>query len=756
MEARSKLAASRIRRNLSKQQGEHRGGEPQWARHHVAAEKRVSRVTKTEAQQRLSAIRREARERERTHRQLLNEVNREERRAARESARIEREKTRLARREALKKQRELERFSRRTSHRATRFMTPNMPMASMMRRGAMDLAHGAGIETNLGGIFGRVVESDRAARELAVKGYIEGDQGPAGTRQDPTKLREEARALGEELGMATDAILEGESAFVDLRGNLAGARDIARDMARLSRSQGANYRDIMYMAGKAEAMFAGQAEYANDEKKKREAIVGLMRTTVYEAKKYSIPVAQMAKEFPKIAGIASTFEGDVGRNVVQMMGTAQMAEAGAAKNPATASTYVQNLALAITKKAGKFEKIAGVNVFSDKEKNKLKSFQEIITSTIAATEKSKRVRVRGRGVVEMNQLQQLQEIMPNKRAYLALQKYLDIFTEAGGGKKGVAAVNAVFEDTARGVGSQQIDSDLAMVLGGTEAKAKQFNQQLEKVVAGMEDDLLPAVAELAPKVLEAVKAFGGLVSWMARNPGLTISTAISASIARAGLESVLRASIERAVMGTIGPGGTYGAGGAKMMGKGQPFLAGGPLGIASAALTITATAVTLYAAGTVAIDWGMDLMGKAQSKQEASKASIEANLSTIRRFRREGKDIPQEVLDHTARQRAELASRIKEAEGRSYAVGPIHPATLAANWAGGWENLLALGKGTAGLEGGKTFQQVSQGREDVAKLDELKQQMAQLESTMRGELKVNVTNMPDKPLVPSDSGRDDQ
>jgi hypothetical protein len=551
IEKRAQQAGKKVQQGLSggKRKGVGRGGRDTWSQEHLAAEKHATQATKSESQKRLADIRREMRERNREHRELLKEVEKEERRAARQQARIARERARQERR-AMK---ERESFARRTSHRATRFFWPNAPVMSMARRGAMDIARGAGVETNFGSLMGRVVQTDKMARDLSIQAFREGEEGAAGQRVDPGKLREEARALGEEMSVATEEILRGQKAFVDLLGNLEGARALSPELARLARSQAVDFEDTMRAAGKIDSALASQAEYAGDVAKRNRVTLELMKGIVYQGKIGSITMEKMAKELPKLSGIANLFEGQTGRNIGELTAIAQLAERGPAKNAATASTYTQNFALALTKQASKFKEVAGVEVFG--AGGKMRSLREIMTSTLAATEGTREVKVRGRGRVQMNQLEQLQTIMPNKRAFLAMQEFVTVFQGAGGGKAGVAAVNKEFDKFARRVSESQIDSDLATMLGGTEAKAKRFNQQLEKIVASMADKLIPAFEKLAPQLLKLAEQFGRIVQWAASNPGQAIVSAIVFSIARAGLESAFRGAIERAILGSIPRGG---------------------------------------------------------------------------------------------------------------------------------------------------------------------------------------------------------
>ena len=265
-----------------------------------------------------------------------------ERDHARAAQRMARQQERAMNQAFRRQARTAESMARRTSHRTTRFFWPNAPITSIARRGIGDLLRGVGVETHLGGLSARVAQGQQLAAAVSVQGYRAGAAGEAGRRVGPGTLQKEARAVGSEFAIATEEILAGQKAFVDLEGDLEGARNVTADMARLSKSQAANFTEVMHTAAKANQMFAEMPEYMGDTEKRTAAVNDLMHRLVYQGKVGSITMEHMAKHFAKLSGTAGQFESrDRMQTVLQLTGMAQMAEAGAAKNPAQATTWAQ-------------------------------------------------------------------------------------------------------------------------------------------------------------------------------------------------------------------------------------------------------------------------------------------------------------------------------------------------------------------------------------------------------------------------------
>jgi len=489
---------------------------------------------------------RRIREAEKAERQLTQTKAQEARKRTQQARQETRNAERAARAQARFNARMLDRFATRTTHRASRFFWPNAPVTQTAKRVGMDILRGAGVETNLAGLVGNVRESDTIARSVAIQAYQPGEKGAAGTRVDPETLKRESLGVAKNFGIARTEVLGGLKSFVDMRGNLQGARDLMGDMAKLAKSQSADFTEVMHTAAKIDSALASQKEYANDTEKTYKTIRSIMMGVVYQGKIGSVTIEQMAKQIPKLSGIAAQFGGDAGRNLLLLTTATQLAERGPAKNPATAATYVQSLALDLPKRAGVIEKMTGRSIFD--ASGKMRGLDKIIEEMMWATKDARKGKDRATGrVIEKTQVQQLQEMLPNKRSFLALQEFLNVFQGAGGGKAGIAAIRTEFKHNTGSLTTGQMNEDLAIQMASTASKAERFNARLEEMTERMLSKAIPALEQLEEPAMKVAGALADLFTWAAKNPFDAIFVALAGATVRAAIESTFRASIEAAI-----------------------------------------------------------------------------------------------------------------------------------------------------------------------------------------------------------------
>jgi hypothetical protein len=183
-------------------------------------------------------------------------------------------------------------------------------------------------------------------------------------------------------------------------------------------------------------------------------------------------------------------------------------------------------------------------------------------------------------------------------------------------------------------------------------KVQRFQNRLDDVASEAQARLLPALERLAPVALTAAEGLGKLVTFTAENPGKAIVAAITASIARAGLESAFRASIERAIIG--GAGGIAGAGG---IGGGMAAL--GALGIG--AVGVAAAAASADHLSTQTGGWGGIYAGLESAGQSFDKAGVMGMLTGVGHFSALG-GFRQGVEDYQNDQARDEAIRLRRAQ----------------------------------------------------------------------------------------------
>lgn len=563
--------------------------------------RRASKRIQESASVASKAIRDSAREGKRGHADAA--------RAANSRARSEETAARRTQAAWRRSQREAERFARRTSHRATRFLLPNAPIGSIAARGGREVLRGLGVRTGVQENISNIVDQGRLANQVSTQAFRQGAEGAAGRRVAPRVLEREARDTQREFGIGSLDVLQGARAFVGQRGNLEGFRQIQSDLAKRAVGQGIDFQELSLTAAKIDSALVTQEAFARDDEKRNQAVLELLDNFIQQGKVGSIEGAELAKQIPKLSGIAAGFSGSPVKALQELVTLTQLAERGPGKNAAQSSTFVQNAALDISKRSEAFKKFAGVDVFDSD--GKLRSLLDVFTETIRNTEQTRKFSVRGKGRVELNQVQQLQNILPNKRSFLALQELLNVFKGAGGGAKGEKALRAEFTKFG-GSNRDQLQSDLDAARATTANKITRLNAKIETIAANAADRLIPALEKMEPALLNLVEVIGRTATWMVENPKLAIGAAIGLAIARAGVESMFRAGIERIILGARRA--AISAAGAPLAGPGGggPAVLGGARGGRFGGL---ATGVTL-AAGALGGQFIKDQINKGVSEEE--------------------------------------------------------------------------------------------------------------------------------------------
>lgn len=516
-------------------------------------------------------------------------------------------------------------FARRTSFAASRFLTPRAPIGSLARRAVSDIARGTGVRTDLSGSLANVVDQERIATRISNKAFRPGESGAAGIRQDPKKIQNEAREAAKSVGASTAELLEGLSLFTSQSGDLETARGSMQKLAELARSQGASMQNVFFAAGKVNNALEAQPEFMGQTEKRSKEVFKILNLLTAQTKIGSVEMEKLAAQLPKVSGLAPLFEGQVGGSLGKLTTVLQVAEKGQAQNAATAATQTSAFVKELVKGpvAARFAK-AGIEtvVQTGKDRGKNRDIQAVIKDILVRSSEA----VEGGDVGSRKQF--VTALVKNSRAFLPLLDFLVEFEAAGGGGrggKGEKRIDVLFEKFSKGITEKQLKGDLAAVLDTTEAKAQQFNIQLEEVVDKMSTKLLPALERVGPKFLELAEVMGDLTTFMLENPKATIGLAISASIARAGIESTLRAGIERLILGPNVAGGAAGGVTGSRAGR-----VGAIASKAGGALTIAALAVTTLTVGKLLVDSIFEAKADEQRKKIANdieKFNIENKIA---------------------------------------------------------------------------------------------------------------------------------
>ncbi|MET0793565.1 MAG: hypothetical protein ABW061_18745, partial [Polyangiaceae bacterium] len=319
---------------------------------------------------------------EQMSRDLERQASQRARAAERESAREWSAYTRDAKRafaetqkEAAKNERALSRFADRTSHRATRFFMPNMPIMSTARRAGSEVLKGAGVDFDISSSIGRNVDLSSHVTRLQNQASLNGQS------VSHAELSGSIKGAADKYGFARGDAAEALGAFADKTGDMGLGMQVLSKMAARAAASGGEITDMMDAAGDV-AMNLGPV------KDKAAALTGVMDQMTVQGAKGAIEMKNLARGgMSRIASSAGRYEGDAGGNMVKLGALAQLArQSGGAASPAEAATAVARLTDQFTTSARvKQFRAAGVDVFSKTEHGQFRDPLAIIKDAVVAT-----------------------------------------------------------------------------------------------------------------------------------------------------------------------------------------------------------------------------------------------------------------------------------------------------------------------------------------------------------------------------------
>ncbi len=401
-----------------------------------------------------------------------------------------------------------------------------------------------------------------------------------------------ARAVGVSSGLGQDAVVDSMASVQAVSGRSDLADKLAPYMAQLSNATGADLGDTGAAAGQVLQSVLMQLDGIKDPAKKSamalKQTMQIMDAVGGQAKIGSIEMRDMATEMAQLMSATSDYKGDVVALTTSLSAMSQTATAGGATNAAQSLTALRNFSADLIKNGSKAKGVyakAGIDVFERKVvegpngqkkvvRSSLRDPMEIILDIMSKT---------GGDVGKISG-------MFGKRALKAVQPFQKLYTNAGGGAAGEAAIRGQYKKFRdAGLTPEQRKAAAADRLSDPD---RQFNSAM----AGLQDaagkELLPAFTALIPEIVKLTPAIGQAVRMLVRftealskNPikgvGALILAKLSADILSAGIGSGIKsiltkmfASLAASQAGTTAA--TTAAGGA----GGGALTAGGAAGTA--------------------------------------------------------------------------------------------------------------------------------------------------------------------------------
>ncbi len=366
------------------------------------------------------------------------------------------------------------------------------------------MLRGMGVNTDVESMIQAGV-SNQAKATKVINSAPEFENASVGERRGAAnELLSQAQSVGTATGTSTADTLEALDAFVAKTGDLKTAKDSIQQLATLSKATGTSLADMSNAA----------AEVSNnlgDVPNKGQAVYDVMRAVAGQGKLGAVEIKDLASQMAKVATSAGTFEGDRGQNIAMLGAMAQEAKLrGGAASASQATTAVTNFASQFATKAtfAHWHK-ANLNPFTDDTHKTLQSPKELVMEALKYSKGDQT---------------KLAELFPNKVAAKAVGGFQQIYKEAGGGDKGLAAVDAEFQRLASAAMSEAaVMSQFESQMKTSESQVAVFNNQMETVASQVSSALIPSLLKLAPMVSNLAVSFGNLA---ARQLGADRDTAL--------------------------------------------------------------------------------------------------------------------------------------------------------------------------------------------------------------------------------------
>ncbi len=534
----------------------------------VKAEEELGRARRRQMSEAEKAARREAAARQYVHRLRMRQMRQED-------AALQRQQR--------QQERSASRFARMTSHRATRFFWPNAPLGSLARRAAGDIARGIGVDLSGASALQSSVSNQAAATKLSNAAVIANDPRNA-QRVDPTAIVGEAQNIGAKYNYDPSQVIEGLNQYTKRTGDLASGREMLTELSRIAAATGSEIDQLFGTAGE----LANQlTDIAPDQRSR--SVIQLLKSFAGQGKLGAVELEDLSRYGARIAATAGLYEGDRATNITKLGALAQASRAfGGADTPAMAATSVARLATTFKTKARAqaFENITGKSVFG--EGGKIRDPIELIKEAVAATNGDP---------LKWNKI--FMNVMGERAAGGLASKYREAYSSASGTEEqkqaaGFAGIDKfMVEMESAALSEKQISDNIDKVSKTYEAQVNALNVKFQQIATRFLDKLLPKLEQAAPAIEEFAEKLSDIAIWIVENPKKAIAAGIGLSIARAGIESVLRVGLEKAMGSAL-----IAEGAAKGLSMG--LAAAGPAGVIAAAI---AAAIAAHELGKAGATW---------------------------------------------------------------------------------------------------------------------------------------------------------
>lgn len=407
-------------------------------------------------------------------------------------------------------------------------------MAGSMVGGAVNRTMGmfgrlAGTAAAIGGGFSLVDSLQSGIQQEKAAGVILRGASNRGDFTNQKEVQQLARATAIGTGGTTDDILGGLDMFVRKTGDLGVAKSLLEQMAKLSAATGTNF----------ENMGDATAEVYNQLKDSKQTME-VMRALAAQGRAGAIDIKDIGEYGARLTAGAAMFTGNLAGNIESFGALSQLAKSrGGAASVAEATESVARLPSDLAKHADEF-KAHGVDVYTDKSHTKFRNVEDLIVESVT---KSK------------GDLGVLHDMF-GERSFRAAAGAQAIYTNAGGGAAGEAAVRAELASLHAHMTPEDVDRDAKERLAENDAK---LNIATERYHAALNDKLLPLMPDLIDKFTRLIPSIEKFLDFLISNPwagiGGLVGGAIVADIAKAAIGQAASAAVIALIKKLLGGGG---------------------------------------------------------------------------------------------------------------------------------------------------------------------------------------------------------
>jgi hypothetical protein len=360
-------------------------------------------------------------------------------------------------------------------------------------------ARALGVDTDVAGMAQTGFANQELAQQVINASPSTTGMSVFGREQAAQGVEAQAQQVGNATATGTGDVLEGLRKYTALTGDLETGRAMLMDMAKLAKATGSSLED----------MSSSSAEVANhlgDVPDKAGMTMAVMRAIAGQGKLGAVEIRDMARQMAKMASQAPKFEGDVSKTIAVLGAMAQESKLkGGSATASQAATSVMRFASAFSTPANvKHWARVGLSPFTDASRTKIRSPEEIVLEMLKKTN---------------GDIPALGNLMPSGIGVRAVAGFASIYSEAGGGQKGLEAVDAEFKRLSHAAMTQEeVTRAFNAQMDTAKSKVQVFNNEMQQTVEQLDGALLPAFEALAPVILEMSKGFAEV---MANILGLT-------------------------------------------------------------------------------------------------------------------------------------------------------------------------------------------------------------------------------------------